>query len=171
MQGFMMGIKYSNSPFDTHVCWPVELTTTANSDAPLPAHNTAYTAMAALLYKGPGNKFKRKMELETFLKDYSSFLGENSYNSIRKIFKRHQPTDQYVIPSKGPTDNTKKPKRKLGDIVQLSQASTAVARIANLLGINTFEYPNHKDLTTLYFNPPYTQDMVRKYGYESTTVA
>lgn len=144
--------------FVTYYGW---LSAHANTDTRLPSNKEPYFSRGIILLKG---SFKKEAAQTTtrFFKALTKFLNGWMYMNRRLTKIKEEGSHWYhYLASEGIVDRTSKDKRKLCDVMSIHDTLAIVKSIAtNTLGYSSDNYWQDKKFTNMYFNPPYTPEMM-----------
>ena len=157
--------KYRMPPFDRHVCSGVNFSVAPNSNERLRASgNKCYTGVVVSYATFKGHK-----DLLAFFRQYVRFLNTHTYmNPPGKITPlpdriHHQP-NLTSYRSAMTFDITQDPKRRLGDLITLSDAIDHLQRV-NPMVFDRTVYSRHRSLITRYFGRPYNSILNEHFGF------
>jgi hypothetical protein len=140
--------------------FPGWLSLHANTNDKLPGNKDPYFARGILLFKG-SIKVKAAQTTTQFFKTFTSFLNNWTYAGGRLDCAKEEGGHWYHYLPSHVVDRTPKDKRKLCDLLCISDSLSIVKSIATeTLGYSTEHYQQDKKFTTMYFNPPYTPAMM-----------
>lgn len=158
-----LAAKFRMPPFDHHVCSGVNYSIAPNSNQRLmEPGNKCYTGVVV-----SRTDFDSRHDLLRFFHEYIRFLNSHTYRKDDSLTLQeriwHQPNLTTYRAAMSP-DMTKDPKRKLGDVVTLSDACEHLERV-NPQIFNHTVYAKHRNLITRYFDPPYPRDLHEHFGF------